>query len=573
MQAKADCDAEMATIGPLGARHLVILPEGYTDFDGNLIGQPDPDRRRVDGADERDVRARPVRRRRVRRRARVPHPRGQPRRHAGGDRALPRPHRPRGGPRCASTPGTSRTAAPTTSASSATTRDRIGYVHLKQVDPAIRRRASGTSSSGSRRRSGSARWSSRRSANRTCRPCWRRSAALDRELFCIVEQDLYPCDPDVPLPIATRTREYFAACGLDVGPIARRRPPHLATERRHDDPRRRHRHRRHRDRPRPQARPRDLRVRPWRPSPTSTGPAPRRSPPRSAARRSFDDGFALIASDDVDAVLDRLDRPRPTPRSPSPASPPASPSCARSRSRPPPPECEQVLEAEVALGRRLVIVGFMRRYDPGYRQVKASLDGGAIGERADPPQRPPQPDGAGLVHELHDDDRLDHPRDRHQPLAAGRGDRGGPGHPAAANAEGVRRTSRTRSSRCSRPSPAILVDGRVLRQLPVRLRRPLRARGLRGDGVARATRSSAGAGDGRDRREPGAAQTGGCGSAPPTRPSCRPGSAACERGETVGPSAWDGYAATGSPRSASRRSAPASAPRSTTSPSPDAVPG
>ena len=30
----------MATIGPLGARHLVILPEGYTDFDGNLTASP-----------------------------------------------------------------------------------------------------------------------------------------------------------------------------------------------------------------------------------------------------------------------------------------------------------------------------------------------------------------------------------------------------------------------------------------------------------------------------------------------------------------------------------------------------
>jgi myo-inositol 2-dehydrogenase / D-chiro-inositol 1-dehydrogenase len=44
------------------------------------------------------------------------------------------------------------------------------------------------------------------------------------------------------------------------------------------------------------------------------------------------------------------------------------------------PECEQVLAAEVAFGRRLVIVGFMRRYDAGYRQVKASLDSGAIGD-------------------------------------------------------------------------------------------------------------------------------------------------------------------------------------------------
>ncbi len=39
-------------------------------------------------------------------------------------------------------------------------------------------------------------------------------SALDSELFVIVEQDLYPCAPDVPLPIAVRTREYLARCGL-----------------------------------------------------------------------------------------------------------------------------------------------------------------------------------------------------------------------------------------------------------------------------------------------------------------------------------------------------------------------
>ena len=37
-KAKADCDAEMAVIGPNGAKHLVILPEGYTDLDGNITG-------------------------------------------------------------------------------------------------------------------------------------------------------------------------------------------------------------------------------------------------------------------------------------------------------------------------------------------------------------------------------------------------------------------------------------------------------------------------------------------------------------------------------------------------------
>jgi myo-inositol 2-dehydrogenase/D-chiro-inositol 1-dehydrogenase len=43
-------------------------------------------------------------------------------------------------------------------------------------------------------------------------------------------------------------------------------------------------------------------------------------------------------------------------------------------------DCRNVLDAEVALGRRLVQVGFMRRYDAAYRQVKATLDAGTVGE-------------------------------------------------------------------------------------------------------------------------------------------------------------------------------------------------
>ncbi len=39
----------------------------------------------------------------------------------------------------------------------------------------------------------------------------------------------------------------------------------------------------------------------------------------------------------------------------------------------------RVLEAEVVHGRRLVQVGFMRRFDAGYRRVKATIDDGAIG--------------------------------------------------------------------------------------------------------------------------------------------------------------------------------------------------
>jgi len=42
-------------------------------------------------------------------------------------------------------------------------------------------------------------------------------------------------------------------------------------------------------------------------------------------------------------------------------------------------ECLQILEAEVGRGSRLVRVGFMRRYDRGYVQVKRAIDEGNIG--------------------------------------------------------------------------------------------------------------------------------------------------------------------------------------------------
>ena len=41
--------------------------------------------------------------------------------------------------------------------------------------------------------------------------------------------------------------------------------------------------------------------------------------------------------------------------------------------------CERILDAEVAAGRRLVQVGFMRRYDAAYRAVRQAVVDGAIG--------------------------------------------------------------------------------------------------------------------------------------------------------------------------------------------------
>ncbi|ESW92698.1 Gfo/Idh/MocA family oxidoreductase [Mesorhizobium sp. C280B] len=42
-------------------------------------------------------------------------------------------------------------------------------------------------------------------------------------------------------------------------------------------------------------------------------------------------------------------------------------------------ECLHVIEAEVARGRRFVQLGFMRRFDPSYRDLKAILDDGSLG--------------------------------------------------------------------------------------------------------------------------------------------------------------------------------------------------
>ncbi|HET7727381.1 MAG TPA: Gfo/Idh/MocA family oxidoreductase [Candidatus Limnocylindrales bacterium] len=95
--------------------------------------------------------------------------------------------------------------------------------------------------------------------------------------------------------------------------------------------------------------------------------------------RVFADGFELIRADEVDAVLiasigethaaftlAAIEAGKPVL-----CEKPLAPTTA---------ECEQVLAAEVAHGSRLVVVGYMRRYDPGYQQVKASLEAGAIGE-------------------------------------------------------------------------------------------------------------------------------------------------------------------------------------------------
>ncbi|MGW0733640.1 sugar phosphate isomerase/epimerase family protein [Streptomyces sp. NPDC002851] len=89
---------------------------------------------------------------------------------------------------------------------------RIGYLHLKQVDPdilaavraeelpfgpAVARGVMCEPPSGAP----------------ALEPVLAAAQGLGVELFAIVEQDMYPCPPDQPLPIARRTRQYLRSCG------------------------------------------------------------------------------------------------------------------------------------------------------------------------------------------------------------------------------------------------------------------------------------------------------------------------------------------------------------------------
>lgn len=92
----------------------------------------------------------------------------------------------------------------------------------------------------------------------------------------------------------------------------------------------------------------------------------------------FDDGFGLIASDQVDAVL--IASVGETHAKFTLACIAAGkPVLCEKPLAPTTPECVEILEAEVVHGKRLVMVGFMRRFDPGYRDVKAARLEGRLG--------------------------------------------------------------------------------------------------------------------------------------------------------------------------------------------------
>ncbi|CAM5481225.1 sugar phosphate isomerase/epimerase family protein [Streptomyces avidinii] len=90
--------------------------------------------------------------------------------------------------------------------------ERIGYLHLKQVDPRILAEvvAEGLPFGPA---VGRGVMCEPPSGVPALEPVLAAAQRLDVDLFAIVEQDMYPCPPDRPLPIARRTRAYLRSCG------------------------------------------------------------------------------------------------------------------------------------------------------------------------------------------------------------------------------------------------------------------------------------------------------------------------------------------------------------------------
>ncbi|CAM5464936.1 sugar phosphate isomerase/epimerase [Streptomyces tanashiensis] len=201
----------------VGAGHLVVIPSFWRDDrTGEVLEEPE-----LTAGQWRDltrltasVWAVPGARA-VRAADRGPSARRHPHRRRGERDALPRRHGSgRRSRRSAWTPGTTRTPGGYSVKLIETYGERIG------LPPPQAGRPGGPGGRGGR--GGAVR--SRRGAGRdarAARPGCRRSrpalaaaSALDVDLFAIVEQDMYPCDPDVPYPIALRTRGFLRSCGV-----------------------------------------------------------------------------------------------------------------------------------------------------------------------------------------------------------------------------------------------------------------------------------------------------------------------------------------------------------------------
>ncbi|OLM18823.1 MULTISPECIES: sugar phosphate isomerase/epimerase [unclassified Pseudonocardia] len=90
--------------------------------------------------------------------------------------------------------------------------DRIGYLHLKQVDPAVLDEVEAEDLTFPEAVRRGVMTEPPRGVPEMG-PLLDAVAGLGRDVHAIVEQDMYPCAPDAPLPIARRTHTYLSGCG------------------------------------------------------------------------------------------------------------------------------------------------------------------------------------------------------------------------------------------------------------------------------------------------------------------------------------------------------------------------
>jgi inosose dehydratase len=211
-EAIEECRVEARLLTALGAKHLISLPEGYTDLDGNLTQPveltPEQWNDLTSGMSEL---ARVLREESGVELVFHPHADSHVDTQARVLRFLEDTD-PEVVSLCLDTGHISYCGGDNIEIIRAFP-ERIGYVHLKQVDPGIVRQV--------REENLCFAEAVRRGAMiepptgiPAMEPLLAELGGLDADLFAIVEQDLYPCPPDTPLPIATRTRKYLNGCGL-----------------------------------------------------------------------------------------------------------------------------------------------------------------------------------------------------------------------------------------------------------------------------------------------------------------------------------------------------------------------
>lgn len=214
-QAIEDCRQEAELLTALGAKHLVLLPELYSDLEGNITQpkdlEPEQWESLVSGmsqlgkviADEFDV-------------SLVFHPHADS--HVDTQERVERflqDTDPSTVNLCLDTGHVSYCGGDNL-AIIRRFPERIGYVHLKQVDPKVvdQVQQEGLCFAEAVRRGAMVEPPHGIPA---MEPLVEALSGLEADLFAIVEQDMYPCEPDFPLPIATRTRQYLEQCGLGPG--------------------------------------------------------------------------------------------------------------------------------------------------------------------------------------------------------------------------------------------------------------------------------------------------------------------------------------------------------------------